>query len=149
MTGPLYRIGAVCTRHHWPVIVAWIVLVIAVALAAGAAGEKNSDNLSLPGTGSTKAQDLLQANLPKQAYGTNPVVLESQSGKLSDAKNSKAIDDTVTSLKKAPGVNRVVSPLGKAGAAALSKDEQIGYISVTLDEGPADLTREEAEDIID
>jgi|SRR5215211_1604109 len=149
MTGPLYRIGGFCARHHWPVIVAWVVLVVAVGLAAAASGVQNSDNLTVPGSGSTKSQDLLQANLANQANGTNPVVLESQSGKLTDQKNSKAIDQTVDSLKKASGVNHVVSPLGKAGGPALSKDKKIGYISVTLEEGPADLTREDAQDIID
>jgi len=33
-----------------------LLAVVAVALGAKAAGEQNSDNLSLPGTGSTKAQ---------------------------------------------------------------------------------------------
>jgi RND superfamily putative drug exporter len=112
-------------------------------------GEQNSDNLTLPGTGSTKAQDLLQAKLPKQAYGTNPVVLEAAKGKLTDSANSKAVDATVKSLKKEPGVIRAVSPLSQKGKAALSKDKQIGYISVTLSEGPGDLTKEDAENIVD
>jgi putative drug exporter of the RND superfamily len=149
MTGPLYRLGGFCSRHHWPVIVAWIVVAVAVALAARAAGTQTSDNLTLPGTGSTNAQNLLKDNLPDQAYGTNPVVLEARSGKLPDSKNKKAVNDTVDSLKKNPGVVHAVSPLGKAGAASLSKDKTIGYISVTLKEGPADLTEEDAQNIID
>jgi len=149
MTGPLYRLGGFCSRHHWPVIGAWLVAVIAIAVIANAAGEKTSDNLSLPGTGSTNAQNLLKDHLPSQAYGTNPVVLEAHSGKLTDSKSKKAIEDTVDSLKKQPEVERVVSPLGKAGKAALSKDKTIGYISVTLKEGPSDLTEEEAEAVID
>jgi len=76
VTGPLYRLGRFCARHHWPVIGAWIVVAIAVAAIANAAGTQNSDNLSLPGTGSTNAQDLLQDHLPSMAYGTNPVVLQ-------------------------------------------------------------------------
>jgi RND superfamily putative drug exporter len=76
MTGPLYRLGGFCSRHHWPVIAGWIVAVVAIALIANAAGEKTSDNLTLPGTGSTNAQNLLQDHLPDQANGTNPVVLE-------------------------------------------------------------------------
>jgi RND superfamily putative drug exporter len=149
MTGPLYRVGGFCTRHHWPVIIAWVLAVVALALGARAAGEQNSDNLSLPGTGSTKAQDLLKAKLPKQAYGTNPVVLEVAKGKLTDSANKKAVNATVKSLKKEPGVVHAVSPLSKAGASALSKDKRIGYISVTLSEGPSDLTKEDAENIID
>jgi putative drug exporter of the RND superfamily len=94
VTGPLYRVGWFCTRHHWPVIAIWLLAVVALALGARAAGEQNSDNLSLPGTGSTKAQDLLKDKLPKQAYGTNPVVLEAAKGKLTDSANSKAVDAT-------------------------------------------------------
>ena len=136
MTGPLYRLGGFCSRHHWPVIGAWLVAVIAIAVIANAVGEKTSDNLSLPGTGSTNAQNLLKDHLPNQAYGTNPVVLQAESGKLTDSKNKQAVDDTVDSLKKQSGVEHAVSPLGKAGKAALSKDKTIGYISVTLNEGP-------------
>ena len=44
---------------------------------------------------------------------------------------------------------RVVSPLDPEGASALSKDKKIGYLSVTLDEGPSDLTEEEAQDVLD
>jgi putative drug exporter of the RND superfamily len=149
MTGPLYRVGWFCTRHHWPVIAVWVLAVVALALGARAAGEQNSDNLSLPGTGSTKAQDLLQSKLPKQAYGTNPIVLQAPKGKLTSSANSKAVGATVKSLKKEPGVVRAVSPLSKKGAEALSKNKQIGYISVTLSEGPSDLTKEDAESIID
>ena len=149
MTGPLYRVGWFCTRHHWVVIAAWVLAVVALALGARAAGEQNSDNLSLPGTGSTKAQDLLQSKLPKQAYGTNPIVLEAGKRKLTSSSNSKAVDATVKSLKKQTAVVRAVSPLSKKGAAALSKNKQIGYISVTLSEGPSDLTKEDAQSIID
>ena len=58
-------------------IAVWVLAVVALALGARAAGQQNSDNLSLPGTGSTNAQDLLKSKLPKQAYGTNPIVLSS------------------------------------------------------------------------
>jgi RND superfamily putative drug exporter len=149
MTGPLYRVGGVCSRHHWPVIGIWLLIAVALALGSNAAGAQNSDNLTLPGTGSTRAQDLLQDRLPDQAYGTNPIVLKAGEGKLSSSKNKKAIDNAVKSLKKNPRVVRAVSPLGKAKKVQLSKDGKIGYISVTLDEGPGDLTEEDAQGVID
>jgi RND superfamily putative drug exporter len=46
-------------------------------------------------------------------------------------------------------VVRAVSPLSDEGKGALSRDGRIGYISVTLSEGPSDLTEEDAENIID
>ena len=74
----------------------------------------------------------MKDKLPKQAYGTNPIVLEAESGKLTSSRNSKAIDATVKALEKDPGVVRAVSPLSQQGSAALTKDERIGYITVTL-----------------
>ena len=42
-----------------------------------------------------------------------------------------------------------MSPLSPAGAAALSKDKKIGYISVTLDVSPGDITDGEAKAVLD
>ena len=124
-------------------------MVVALAVVSNVVGAKTSDNLSLPGTDSTNAQNLLTDNLPQQAYGTNPVVLQSKSGRLDKGKNEQPVKDTVAAVKKAPHVVEAISPLSKAGKAALSKDGTIGYITVTLDEGPSDLTEEEAQDIVD
>src|SRR4051794_8514769 len=78
MTGPLYHIGRFCTRHHWPVIVAWVVAVGALVAFSHTVGTKTSDNLNLPGTGSTKATDRLQNKLPDQANGSNPLVIKTE-----------------------------------------------------------------------
>ena len=117
MTGPLYRLGRLCSRHHWATIVLWVVAVAALTFGSNAAGVRTSDNLSIPGTGSTNAQDLLQDKLPQQAYGTNPIVLESSSGRLDKGKNATAVKNTVAALKKAPHVTLAVSPLSKEGSA--------------------------------
>jgi RND superfamily putative drug exporter len=149
LTGPLYHLGRFCARHHWPVIVFWLVAAIALVGVSRAAGDKTTDNVSLPGTGSTQAQDLLQDRLPQQAYGSNPVVLKVKSGKLTDAKNSQAVADTVTALKKVPHVTSAISPLSKEGSAFLSKDKTIGYSPVLLDVGPSDLSKDEAQAVLD
>src|SRR3954470_12412755 len=149
MTGPLYRLGGFCSRHHWPVIAGWLVAVIAIALVAGAAGEKTSDNLTLSGTGSTNAQNLLSDHLPTQANGTNPVVMQAESGKITDSKNKQAVEDTVKSLRKVDIVQRAVSPFSDAGKGAISKDKKIAYIPVTLTESKSDLTDEEAQTVVD
>jgi RND superfamily putative drug exporter len=92
MTGPLYAIGRFCSRHHYPVIGVWVVLAIALVLIGQAGGSKTSENLTLPGTESTIATELLEDNLPEQAYGSNPLVMEApQGGKLTEAKYSAAV----------------------------------------------------------
>ncbi len=149
MTGPLYAVGRFCSRHHYPVIALWVVAAVALVLLGQASGDKTNDNLTLPGTGSTAATNLLEDKLPDQAYGSNPLVLEATSGKLTDAANSKAVSQTVANLNKDPDVNSAVSPLSAAGSDFLSKDEEIGYIPVTLDVGPGDLDEEEAQAVLD
>ena len=90
MTAPLYAIGRFCSRHHYPTIAIWLVLAIGL-VAAGQAGEsKTNDNLTLPGTGSTEATELLEDNLPKQAYGNNPLVIVSTGDRLTTPRYSEA-----------------------------------------------------------
>jgi RND superfamily putative drug exporter len=149
VTRPLYHLGRFCARHHRAVIGLWAVVAIALVVVAQSAGERYSDNLSLPGTDSTNATNLLQDKLPQQAYGTNPVVLQARSGNLTDSKNKPAVQNTVASLNKVKHVIKTVDPTGSAGAGFLSKDKTIGYIPVTLDVGPSDLTVEQAQAVSD
>jgi RND superfamily putative drug exporter len=149
MTGPLYHLGRFCARHHRLIIAAWIVAAVGLALAGRAAGERTSDDLTLPGTGSTKATDVLEQRLPDQAYGSNPLVIESPHGKLTDSKNKQAVDDTVKKVRNTPHVVKAINPLGDEGAAFLSKDKTIGYIPVTLDVSQSEITKDEAQEVLD
>jgi len=150
MTAPLYAIGRFCSRHHWPVIGAWIALAIALLAIGHSAGSKTSENLTLPGTDSTTATELLEDNLPEQAYGSNPLVLEAPRGKqLTQPQYAAAVAETEKRLNALPVVNSAVSPLSPQGAAFLSKDKSIGYFPVVLAIGPGEIDEEEAERILD
>jgi RND superfamily putative drug exporter len=149
MTGPLYAIGRFCSRHHWPVIGAWILLAVALVAISSAAGSKTSENLTLPGTGSTIATELLEENLPEQAYGSNPLVFEAPAGKkLSEPKYAAGIEETAERLAKLPNVNSAESPL-KQGSKTISKDQQFAYIPVVLADGPGEINEEQAQKILD
>ncbi len=150
MTGPLYAIGRFCSRHHWPVIGGWLVLAIALVLIGQAGGSKTSENLTLPGSGSTTATELLEDNLPEQAYGSNPLVMEAPKGaKLTDPKYSAAVAETAKNLEALHDVNTATSPLSPQGANFLSKNQQVGYIPVVLAIGPGEIDEEEAQRILD
>jgi RND superfamily putative drug exporter len=150
MTAPLYAIGRFCSRHHWPVIGAWIALAVALLAIGHSAGSKTSENLTLPGTDSTTATELLEDNLPEQAYGSNPLVMEAPRGKqLTEPQYAAAVAETEKRLNALPDVNSAVSPLSPEGAAFLSKDRSIGYFPVVLAIGPGEIDEEEAERILD
>jgi RND superfamily putative drug exporter len=132
------------------VLGAWVVIVLALVLWARHVGSETSDNLTLPGTDSQNATQVLNERFPVQANGTNPVVMKAPgSAKLTDKKYADAVDATAGSLRKDPGVASATSPLSKAGQAALSKDKRIGYISLVLRDSPSELTVDDAHRIID
>jgi putative drug exporter of the RND superfamily len=149
MTGPLYAIGRFCSRHHWAVIGAWVVLAIALIAIGSAVGSKTSENLTLPGTGSTISTELLEENLPQQAYGSNPLVFEAPAGKkLTEPKSAEAIEETVARLRNLPNVNSAESPL-QQGSKTISEDQRIAYTPVVLADGPGEINEEQAEEILD
>jgi RND superfamily putative drug exporter len=150
MTGPLYRIGHFCSRHHWLVIGVWVALAIALVAIGQASGSKTSENLTLPGTGSTLATELLEENLPEQAYGSNPLVLEAPAGtKLSEPKFAKAVEETAANLEKQHDVNSAMSPLAPGSQTLSQKDPNIGYIPVVLGVGPGEITEAESQKLLD
>jgi putative drug exporter of the RND superfamily len=124
-------------------------MLVALVISAREAGSDTTNDVTLPGTGSQSATDLLSDRFPSQAYGSNPLVIATNSGKLTDSKYSKAIDSSVKALKKTPHVTAAVSPLSDAGKGALSKNKQIGYISVALDVGQGSLDDDEANAVLD
>ena len=149
MTAVLYRLGQLCVRHRWFVLGVWLVVFAALAFAARSVGPNVNDNLTLPGTDSQRATDLLTARFPAQANGTNPVVLTAPKGaKLTDDKYAQAIDSTVSAFRRDPDVREATSPLSSAGKAYLTKDAQIGYIALNLRTSPTDLSRDDAERVV-
>jgi RND superfamily putative drug exporter len=149
MTGPLYAIGRFCSRHHYPVIALWLVLAIALVAIGQASGSKTSENLTLPGTGSTKATELLEDNLPEQAFGSNPLVIESSGAKLTEPKYAAAVGETVKNLEALPIVNSATNPVSNEGAKFLSKDQTVAYVPVVLGIGPGEIDEAQAQRVLD
>ena len=111
-------------------------------------GDNTNDNLTLPGTGSQNATDALSKSFPDQANGTSPIVLHVSNGKLTDSKYAGAVNQAAADVAKAPDVASVVNPLTSQGASALSKDQATGYLSVTLSVNPGQLSKDDAQTII-
>lgn len=148
MTRALYRLGGFIRDHHRWVIAVWIALIAALIVAISQVGALTDNNLQLPGTDSQKAQDTLNRYIPDKANGSIPVAMQAPNGRLDSSSNSKIVDQTFDALKKDKAVTSAVSPLSAEGAAQLSKNGEIGYISLTLNLSQADITEKEANRII-
>jgi len=149
MTGTLYGVARLCVRRRLLVLGIWLLVTAAAVVVSHRLGDNTNDNLSLPGTDSQRATNLLDASFPDQANGSSPIVLHASSGKLTDAKYAAAVNEAAASVAKAPHVAAVVNPLTPQGAQALSKDQATGYLSVTLAVPPGELSTADAQAIID
>jgi RND superfamily putative drug exporter len=149
VTGALYRLGRLCARRHWIVIAIWLVVFVVLAGLARSAGPDVTDNLTLPGSDSQKATDLLTKRFPSQANGVNPLVLKAPNGDTITASRFKSpIDQTVSALRADPAVRDATSPLSSAGSSLLAKDKRIGYVAINLKLAPSDLTTDDAHRVV-
>ena len=151
MTPVLYALGHFCTKHRWVVVIAWIIIAVGLLFGSKSLGWDTSNNLTLPGTGSQDATNLLNERWPDAANGSIPVVLGAPGGNLiSDSQYTDAINETVSKYENDSGVLSVVSPLGTStqSQSLNSEDGQISVISVTIKDSPSDLTVSEGNHLV-
>ena len=77
MSRLLYRLGHLCVRHRFVVVGLWAVALVAVLAIVSGVGAQTSNDLTIPGSDSTKAQDILDSKLPGQANGSVPMAITS------------------------------------------------------------------------
>jgi RND superfamily putative drug exporter len=149
MTGALFHLGRFCVRRRWIVLAAWLLVFVALGMWGRAMGPNVNDNLTLPGTDSHAATELLEKRFASQANGTNPVVLRAPKGeKISASKYKQPIDDTVSAFKNDPAIRSAKSPLSSNESDLVSKDKTIGYIALNLRPSPSELTLDTANRIV-
>ncbi len=149
MASLLYRIGHGIARHPLWVLIAWVVVAVAVVLTVQRVGALTTNDLSLPGTDSQRATDLLAERFPPQQNGKSPIVFHVGSGTLDGGARKTAINTAAKDLAKLPDVVSAPSPFTQQGSAGLSKDKKTAFIAVLLDVSSADLTADEAGRIVD
>ncbi len=156
MTSHLYRLGKFCARHHWIVIVVWLVIVGALASwVKSSGGLESANSVDLPNTQSQKATDLLTEKLPALIKPTSSIVVHSAGkGALTSPANSAAIAAAVAIAKQSSEVETAVSPLPSTPAsqeagALVSANGKTALIQVTLKPEYAIPTAAEANNLVD
>lgn len=135
----LYRVGRFAFRHRLAVIGLWVVLLIAAGALTLAAKPFVTD-YSVPGTGSARAQQILDDKFPElrgsEDAATVRVVVHAPPGTtLDDPVNSARIDALVNELR---GVDRLAAPERLLNPVAIpllahqvSADRTIAYLPLT------------------
>ena len=147
----LYKLGAFCARRSLVMIGIWAVILVILGATMAKFGAETSNDLTLPGTGSQEVKDLLEERFPPQQNGTNPIVFNVTTGKLTDEANKQAIDESIKALAKAEHVYSVTNPISSDGQTAglLSKDGRTAFAPVLLDIGSGELNEEIAQKVFD
>ena len=148
MTGRLYSLAKFCIRHRRIVMPVWLLLIVAITFLSSTMGSQFADDISLPGRDSQAATDLVDQKFPDQANGTNPIVFKAKDGKITDSANQQAVDKVIKDVTAMDGVASANSPFTPQTAGQISKNQEIAYSNLTLDDGPGDLSNEDADDYV-
>jgi RND superfamily putative drug exporter len=117
--------------HRRMVLVAWIALAVGLFAVSTGAGRKNSNDFTLPGTGSQRALNLLNHSFRAQAGDTDQIVFHARTGTLSA--DRAVIDQTLARVARLPHVTGVISPFAP-GQRAISPDGTIGFATVDFNQ---------------
>ena len=134
-----------CFRRRAWVLIAWLALLVLLGVTGRAVGSAYSDTLTLPGTGSTAALNLMGKAFPGHAGDQDTIVWRA-----SDGARTPSVEARITAMLRkvaaAPAVASVTSPYTARGAAQVSRDGHIAYATVVFDAQansvpPSDVTR--------
>jgi uncharacterized membrane protein YdfJ with MMPL/SSD domain len=145
----LYRLGRLCANRALLVVAVWLGLVVVVRLVVWSVGAETSNDLSLPGTESQQATDLLASRFPPQQNGSSPVVFHVTKGKITDKANQQAVEASYKALAKAPHVASAPDPFANSASGLVSKDGTTAFTPVLLDIPNGEVTEEIANRVLD
>ena len=127
----LYRLGRFSYRRRGRVTLAWLVLLALAAMGALNLSGPTSSDLSIPGTQSQRAADLLAARMPQVATdaATAQVVLTAPAGRTVAGRTERtAVEATVARLRALDHVRSVTDPFT---TRAVSRDGRTAFATVT------------------
>ncbi|MFD8929943.1 MMPL family transporter [Streptomyces mirabilis] len=140
-----------CVRHRLVTVLLWLLALGGVSAAAAVAGSAYSNNYEVPGTESGRAERLLRQGFPGLGGDSDTVVWRTGPG--TGTVRSAAVEQTMTraldAIAALPGVASVVSPYEGQGAGRISGDGRTAYATVTFDDQADNLSRSEAQAVVD
>ena len=119
------------TAHRRLVVGIWtLVLAAGVSVLLGV-GNRYSNDLHLPRTGSQQARDLLAVGFPAQAGDQDQIVFRARAGTLIAPAARRRVERVLAQVRRLRGVDFVTGPYAAQGHA-LSRDRTIGFATVVL-----------------
>ena len=138
MSSLLYRIGEWCYRRRRLVVAGWVVILAVLAVLAVSLKQPTTNSVTIPGTESQHALNLLDQKFPGTGGAEAQVVFSASAPEtLTDSAHRQAIEATLTELRKLPQVVQVTDPFQ---AGTISKNGRIAYAVVAYPVAVANVT---------
>ncbi|MEV4445923.1 MULTISPECIES: MMPL family transporter [Streptomyces] len=138
-----------CVRHRLVTVLLWLLALGGVSAAAAVAGSAYSNNYEAPGTESGRADRLLQQGFPGLGGDSDTVVWRTGPGTVRSAAVEQTMTRALDEIAALPGVASVVSPYEGQGTGRISGDGRTAYATVTFDDQADNLSRSEAQAVVD
>ncbi|MFC9631052.1 MMPL family transporter [Streptomyces mirabilis] len=138
-----------CVRHRLVTVMLWLLALGGVSAAAAVAGSAYSNNYEVPGTESGRADRLLRQDFPGLGGDSDTVVWRTGPGTVRSAAVEQTMTGALDAIAALPGVASVVSPYEGQGTGRISGDGRTAYATVTFDDQADNLSRSEAQAVVD
>jgi RND superfamily putative drug exporter len=138
----LSRVGRIAYRRRGLVLGAWVALLVLLGVGAFALHGSMASTVSIPGTESQQAIDLIQQRMPEAGVGSasaNVVFTAEGGGKVTDPANVAAMKQVLAEVGTLPHVAAVIDPLT---AKLISPDQSTAIARVVYDVPPRGVTAE-------
>jgi putative drug exporter of the RND superfamily len=112
--------------------VAWIGLLVGLAVISWAVNTSYDNSLTLPGTGSGSAQDLLLRSAPAQAGDSDQIVWQVSHGSVWDPTIEQRMSAMLARVSHLPEMASVASPYLPGGKVQVSPDGHTAYATVNF-----------------
>jgi putative drug exporter of the RND superfamily len=138
-----------CFRRRFAVIAAWVLVLVGLGALSQAVKSDFNNSFSLPGTGSTTAQQVLARAIPAQAGDSDTIVWQVGHGTVRDATVTTRMSAMLRQVATMPEVAAVVSPYGPHGAAQISRDGRTAYATIDFAKQANNLAKADITRVID
>ena len=137
----LHRVGRWCARRPWPVIGAWLALIVLTVAGMLAFAKPLANEFSIPGSRFEAVLETLKAEIPEAAGTTGTAVMRSDEGFTDDER--AAVADAVAAWNDIPDVT-AIDPFATQSQID-SSAEELAAGRAELDAGRTQLEAGEAE----
>jgi putative drug exporter of the RND superfamily len=141
----LQQLARACYRQRRLVVLAWIGILVAATAVSSAFGGELRNDLSLPGSESQAASDLLETGGFVGAAGERGQIVFAASPGVSDPDVQRTMEDFFAAVRSDVGGVEVMSPYD--GGGQIAPDGSVAFADVEVGDVPLDTAQDRAAEV--